>query len=57
MIIFDEIGTLLDETRRRYPNHPVFLYGHSLGASTGLQYILQQSGLENGILASASSVF
>ncbi|MFN8355012.1 MAG: alpha/beta hydrolase [Spirosomataceae bacterium] len=32
----------LDQTRQRYPNLPVFLYGHSMGGNLVLNYVLRR---------------
>lgn len=38
----DDIGLLLEETRRLYPGVPLFLYGHSMGGNLGLNYVLRR---------------
>ncbi len=37
----DDIGRLLEKTARRYPDLPLFLYGHSMGGAFVLNYILR----------------
>lgn len=51
--IADEIDHLLAETRRRFPNQPVFLYGHSLGASLVLYYTLKRKPTLTGVIATS----
>lgn len=38
----DEIEQLIVETKKRYPNIPVILYGHSMGGNLALNYILRR---------------
>lgn len=38
----DEITQLLEATRERYPNSPLYLYGHSMGGNLTLNYFLRR---------------
>lgn len=38
----DDVDILLDEVRQRYPDAPVFLYGHSMGGNLALNYALRK---------------
>lgn len=38
----DEIASLLVECQRRYPDLPVFLYGHSMGGHLLLRYLIRR---------------
>ena len=48
-----EIDRLLAETRQRYPGKPIFLYGHSMGASLVLYYTLKKKPMLQGIIATS----
>lgn len=48
-----EIDHLLDEARRRFPNQPVFLYGHSMGAALTLKYLLARQPKINGAIVTS----
>ncbi len=39
---FEELDTLLNRSRQNYPKLPIFLYGHSLGGSIVLAYLLNR---------------
>lgn len=41
--LMDDIAKLLQETTSRFPGRPVFLYGHSLGGTLVLSYILRRT--------------
>ncbi len=41
-VYLDEIAQLLIECERRYPDRPVFLYGHSMGGNLLLTYVLRR---------------
>ncbi len=51
-----EIDRAIREAKNRYPNTPVFLYGHSLGASLVLIYAAQRKPMINGLIASAPCI-
>lgn len=51
-----EIDRAIKEAKSRYPNTPVFLYGHSLGASLVLIYAAQRKPMINGLIASAPCI-
>lgn len=36
--IFDDIDALIEVAGQRYPNKPIYLYGHSMGGNIGLDY-------------------
>ncbi len=40
--LMDDIGRLLGEAAQRYPDKPLFLYGHSLGGNLVLNYALRR---------------
>jgi len=50
---YDEVASLLIECERRYPDRPVFLYGHSLGGNLLLNYVLKRHPDIAGIILSA----
>ena len=37
-----DAGAMVEQARQRFPELPLFLYGHSLGGNIALSYILQQ---------------
>jgi len=41
-VLLDDLALLHAETARRCPNRPLFLYGHSLGGSLALNYVLRR---------------
>lgn len=49
--LLDDIGQLLDETRRRYPGTPLFLYGHSMGGGLVLNYVTRRDPVLAGVIA------
>ncbi len=38
----DDVEVLLTQTRTRFPNLPIFLYGHSMGGNVVLNYLLRR---------------
>lgn len=51
-VLLDDIGLLLEETRRRYPDTPLFLYGHSMGGGLTLNYVARSNpGELSGLIA------
>jgi alpha-beta hydrolase superfamily lysophospholipase len=50
-LIMDQIDRLLEEARSRFPGLPVFLYGHSLGGSLVLTYLIaRKPGLAGAVV-------
>ena len=54
--IFEAIASHLEETRRRAPGAPVFLYGQSLGGALILKYAIERTPAISGAIASSPSV-
>lgn len=52
-IIADDIEHLLKETADRYPGLPIFLYGHSLGGSLVLYYVLKRRPQLKGVICTS----
>ena len=52
---FLDTELLLTEAKDRYPNMPIFLYGHSLGAIIVCSYVLHRKPLIKGVVLSALS--
>jgi alpha-beta hydrolase superfamily lysophospholipase len=52
-VLLDDIGQLLEETRRRYPKSPLFLYGHSMGGGLVLNYVTRRDPVIAGLIATA----
>ena len=51
-----DLDTLLEKAAERYPNVPLFLYGHSLGAILVLHYGLKRKPAVKGILATSPAL-
>ena len=51
--LLDDIGLFLEQTLERYPDTPVFLYGHSLGGGLVLQYVLQRDPILAGLIVTS----
>lgn len=51
---YKTIDALLDLVQTRFPNIPVFLYGHSMGGNVTLNYALTQSPAVNGVIATGA---
>lgn len=52
-VVLKDIDTLIQATQQRFPNTPIFLYGHSMGGIFALTYPLHgRNGLQ-GVIASA----
>ena len=47
----DDVGRLLEEADSRFPNIPVFLYGHSMGGNFVLNYLLRKKPKIAGVIA------
>lgn len=52
-VLLDDIGLFLEKTRERYPNTPVFLYGHSLGGGLVLHYVLRRDPILVGLIVTS----
>ncbi|MGH1437598.1 MAG: lysophospholipase [Lewinella sp.] len=52
----DEIGQLAVEAEERYPNVPLFLYGHSMGGNLLLNYIIRRHPNVKGAIVSAPHI-
>ncbi|HTX79890.1 MAG TPA: lysophospholipase [Longilinea sp.] len=51
--IGDDIQHLLDEAAQRFPDKPIFLYGHSLGGSLVLYFALKRKPAIKGVIATS----
>jgi acylglycerol lipase len=51
-----DIDSLFEQARSRYPGLPVFLYGHSIGAVQVLNYCLRQKPDLEGVIATGPSL-
>ncbi len=51
--LLDDIDLLLAETRRRYPQTPLFLYGHSMGGNLTLNYVARRQPALRGLIATS----
>jgi len=52
----DEIAALLVECEHRYPDLPVFLYGHSMGGHLLLRYLIRRHPNVSGAVVSAPHI-
>lgn len=52
----DDLGAVLERTRKASSNKPVFLCGHSMGGGIVTQYIIERNPQVNGAILSAPSV-
>ena len=52
-VLMDDIFQLLEAARNRYPDVPVFLYGHSLGGNLVIHYALRRRPKLTGIIATS----
>lgn len=48
--LLDDVVLLLAEAKRRYPQAPLFLYGHSMGGNIALNYALRRSPVLAGAI-------
>ncbi len=55
-ILMDDISHLLDEARTRYPDRPLFLYGHSLGGNLALNYALRRKPQLAGVISTSPAL-
>lgn len=51
--LLKDIQKLLQQARKKYPQTPLFLYGHSLGGNLVLNYALSQEDTLTGVIASS----
>ncbi len=54
--LLDEIAHLLTEIEERYPDTPVFLYGHSMGGNLLLNYLLRRHPVIQGAIVTAPHI-
>jgi alpha-beta hydrolase superfamily lysophospholipase len=52
----EDIGSLIWEADRRYPDRPFYLYGHSMGGSFVLNFVLQRLPQLAGVIASSPAL-
>ena len=55
-ILGKDIAQFLEESVRRYPDYPCFLYGHSLGGNLILNYVLRHDAQLTGAIATAPAL-
>lgn len=53
---FEELDTLLNRSRENYANLPLFLYGHSLGGSIVLAYLLKRKPAITGAIVTSPGI-
>jgi alpha-beta hydrolase superfamily lysophospholipase len=41
--LLEEVDELINECKKRYPNKPIILYGHSMGGNIVLNYMIERS--------------
>lgn len=52
-LLTDDISQLLEMEKQRYPDRPIFLYGHSLGGNLVIHYVLRNRPELAGVIATA----
>ena len=52
-ILMDDISLFIAAASLRYPQMPLFLYGHSLGGSLAVNYVLRRHPVLNGVIVTA----
>lgn len=52
----EDIARLIEESVRRYPNLPRFLYGHSMGGNFVLNFVLRRTPRLAGVIATAPAL-
>lgn len=55
-LVMQDMDILLKQVRKRYPELPLFLFGHSLGGLLVLHYGLKRNPKLHGIIASGSAL-
>lgn len=51
--MLDSVKIILDEANTRFPNTPIFLYGHSMGGAIVVNFILKRPSAIKGAIATA----
>lgn len=51
--LLDDIGQFLQEAKQRFPDHPLFLYGHSMGGILVLSYALRRKPQLSGTIVTS----
>ena len=51
--LMDDISLLLSEAQRRYPKHPILIYGHSMGGNLVINHAIRRRPPIAGVIASA----
>lgn len=51
--LIDSVKIILDEAHTRFPNTPVFLYGHSMGGAIVLNYLLKKTHTLKGAIVTS----
>ncbi len=52
-VLSDQVDRALEEASKRFPGHPKFIYGHSLGGNILLDYCLRRNPRVLGVVVSA----
>jgi alpha-beta hydrolase superfamily lysophospholipase len=53
--LMQDIDRFLEETAERYPTLPRFLYGHSLGSTLVIEYVLRRRPQLSGVIATGTA--
>lgn len=54
--LLDDLRHVLDRTRRRLPDVPLFLFGHSMGGAVAALYAIERNPAVRGLILSSPSV-
>jgi alpha-beta hydrolase superfamily lysophospholipase len=55
--LMDDTGRFLEEAAQRYPEKPLFLYGHSLGGLLALNYVLRRKPDLTGVIVTGAGLY
>ena len=55
-LVLDDLSLLIEDSKRRFPGLPTFLYGHSLGGGMVLNYALRKNTDLSGIIATGPTL-
>jgi alpha-beta hydrolase superfamily lysophospholipase len=52
-VLLDDIDLLIQKSRSKFPDLPLFLYGHSMGGNLVLNYVMRRTPTLTGVVVSA----
>lgn len=51
--VLNSVSKLIDKAKEVFSNKPMFLYGHSMGGNTVINYVLRKNNSLNGVIATS----